>query len=227
MRGTRLLSLAAMLAALLFFGGGADAQEFAGDLVGSDTSSQTVRAVGKIFVANGSARIETRELADGYFLIPRRQRAAYFVRPAQHVFMDAKQSSQLTQFFIPVDPDNPCRQWRAMAQIAGTKDGDSEWRCDRLGPESIDGRTAEKYRAIVSPDKTIYGWIDRELKIPLRVQSAAGALTEIRNLQIGQQESTLFQMPDGYRKFDPQLLIERIKQSDVWVEPPAQSGTPQ
>lgn len=216
-----------MFAALLFFGDAARAQEFAGDLVGSDASGKTPQAVGKIFVAKGNVRIETRELADGYFLIPRRQRAAYFVRPAQHVFMDAKQSSQLTPFFIPVDPDNPCRQWRAAAQIAGTKDGDGEWRCDRLGTESVDGRTAEKYRATVSPDKTIYGWIDRDLKIPLRVQSAEGALTEIRNLKIDQQESALFQMPDGYRKFDPQLLIERIKQSDVWVEPPAQTGTPQ
>jgi hypothetical protein len=227
MRGTRLLSLAAMLAALLFFGDAARAQEFAGDLVGSDASGKTMQAVGKIFVAKGTVRIETRELADGYFLIPRRQGAAYFVRPAQRVFMDAKQSSQLTQFFIPVDPDNPCRQWRVAAQIAGSKDGDGEWRCDRLGTESVDGRTGIKYRAVVSPDKTIHGWIDRELKIPLRMQSGEGAVNKIRNLKIGQQESAVFQMPDGYRKFDPQLLIERIKQSDVWVEPPAQSGVSQ
>ena len=105
-----------MLVVLLFFADAARAQEFAGDLVGTDASGKTTQAIGKILVAQGNVRIETRELADGYFLIPRRQRAAYFVRPAQRVFMDAKQSSQLTQFFIPVDPDNPCRQWRAAAK---------------------------------------------------------------------------------------------------------------
>jgi hypothetical protein len=27
------------------------------------------------------------------------------------------------------------------------------------------------------------------------------------------------EIPAGFRKVDPQALIERIKQSDVWVEP--------
>ena len=33
------------------------------------------------------------------------------------------------------------------------------------------------------------------------------------------QPSTLFAVPDGYRKFDPPQLIEQIELSDVWVEP--------
>ncbi len=62
------------------------------------------------------ARIETqRALPDGFFLIDAARPAAYFVRPGAHVFMDAKQSSPLTRMFVPVDPDDPCRQWLAMA----------------------------------------------------------------------------------------------------------------
>jgi hypothetical protein len=34
------------------------------------------------------------------------------------------------------------------------------------------------------------------------------------------QPTALFEMPANFRKFDPHWLIERIKQSDVWVEPP-------
>ena len=30
----------------------------------------------------------------------------------------------------------------------------------------------------------------------------------------------LFEIPPGFRKFDPQTLIKRIKQSDVWVDAP-------
>jgi hypothetical protein len=30
-----------------------------------------------------------------------------------------------------------------------------------------------------------------------------------------------FDIPAGMRKFDPQALIRRIQQSDVWVAPPA------
>jgi hypothetical protein len=44
---------------------------------------------------------------------------AYFVRPAQKIFMDARQSSQLIQMFVFVDPYDPCTRWRAMAVIAG------------------------------------------------------------------------------------------------------------
>ena len=34
------------------------------------------------------------------------------------------------------------------------------------------------------------------------------------------QPSSLFAVPPDYRKFDPMQLINQIKQSDVWVEPP-------
>jgi hypothetical protein len=30
----------------------------------------------------------------------------------------------------------------------------------------------------------------------------------------------LFEVPSGLRKFDPEALIKRIKQSDVWVDTP-------
>jgi hypothetical protein len=30
----------------------------------------------------------------------------------------------------------------------------------------------------------------------------------------------LFEIPNGARKFDPRALIERIKQSDVWLDTP-------
>jgi hypothetical protein len=34
------------------------------------------------------------------------------------------------------------------------------------------------------------------------------------------QPSNLFELPQDYHKFDPMQLIEQIKKSDVWVEPP-------
>jgi hypothetical protein len=45
-------------------------------------------------------------------------------------------------------------------------------------------------------------------------------VAELKNVQEGPQAAGLFEMPPNYAKFDPQRLIERIKQSDVWVEPP-------
>ena len=31
------------------------------------------------------------------------------------------------------------------------------------------------------------------------------------------QPARLFEVPQGFRKFDPEALIRQIKQSDVWV----------
>ena len=41
-----------------------------------------------------------------------------------------------------------------------------------------------------------------------------------KNIVEGPQSASLFEIPAGYRKFDPQALIEIIKQSDVWVDEP-------
>jgi len=37
------------------------------------------------------------------------------------------------------------------------------------------------------------------------------------NVRDGPQPAQLFELPSDFRKFDPQTLIQRIKQSDVWV----------
>jgi hypothetical protein len=42
---------------------------------------------------------------------------------------------------------------------------------------------------------------------------------EIMNVEIAPQPASLFEVPADYMKFDPLRLIDRLKQSDVWVEP--------
>ena len=43
------------------------------------------------------------------------------------------------------------------------------------------------------------------------------ALGAVEVVRLEPQPAQLFEIPPGFRKFDPQLVIERIKQSDVWV----------
>jgi hypothetical protein len=59
-----------------------------------------------------------------------------------------------------------------------------------------------------------------ELKFPIRFQSEDGSAITLENIRQGEQPATLFEISADYRKFDPLGLIERIKQSDVWVDPP-------
>ena len=149
------------------------------------------------------------------------QPAAWFVRPRQRVFMDAKRSSPLTQVFVRVDPTDACRQWQAMEQIAGTRPASDDWRCERLGPEVVDGqRDPEVSRSSLDAHHRSYRWIDPLRQFPIRGRERRRhGDRRSRPIVDAPQPSTLFAVPAGYRKFDPLQLIEQIKQSDVWVEP--------
>ena len=140
------LSLLALFGFLLWGRAPAQAQQFSADLFMMRSDGVTVPA-GKLRVLDDKVRIETPEHADGFFLVDSAKPTAYFVRPAGRVFMEARQSSRLTRLFIQLDPNDPCRQWQAMATLAGVADlGD--WRCERMGEETIGGRGATAYRAV-------------------------------------------------------------------------------
>lgn len=94
------------------------------------------RPAAKLNVLNKNLRIETSDVPDGFFLVLGDANAAYFVRQAQEIYMNAKQSSLLTQVLVAVDPNDPFRQWRAAARIAGAPEQSTEWRCERSGDDS-------------------------------------------------------------------------------------------
>jgi hypothetical protein len=214
------LSLLAVAGVLLCGHAPARAQQFSADLVtlkGDGTSAPA----GRVHVSSDKVRIETPELADGFFVIDGAKPAAFFVRPAARLFMDARQSSRLTRIFVQVDPDDPCRQWEAMAKVAGVVDhgakSQGSWRCERVGEETIDGNITIAYRAILSPNQELFGWIDPARRFPLRIKTEDGAVITAQNVRDEQQPAQLFEIPSSFRKFDPEALIRQIKQSDVWV----------
>jgi hypothetical protein len=205
------------LACSMLVAAGAQAQPFSADIVTRD--HDVSRPAGRLSVRDGKVRIDASEHPDGFFLVDSKTPSAWFVRPASRVFMDAKQSSRLTQVFVPVDPDAPCRQWQAMAHLAGSA-GQGDWRCEQTGEETIDGRDAVAVRAVPDTGEPFVGWIDRTRKFPLRIKTADGSLLTLENIRDEALPETSFEIPANARKFSPEALIERIKQSDVWVAGP-------
>ncbi len=205
------------------------AQQFSADLVRT-AGAGAAASFGRLRVFNDKVRIETPDFPGGFFLTDGANRTAYFARPGQRVFMDARQSSRLTQLFVPVDPSAPCPQWQDMAKLADAT-GPSEtwrnepwrneaWRCERVGEELVGGRGVVGFRAMSSPGGDILGWIDPNLKFPLRIRMQDGTTIALENIHEEPQPEHLFEIPPGFQKFDPQALIKRIKQSDVWVDAP-------
>ena len=201
-------------------GSAAQAQQFSADLVRLDASGQPAGATGKLHVADDKVRIETPDVADGFFVIDSAVPTAFFVRTARRVFMDAKQSSELTQIFVAVDPGDPCRRWQAMAVLAGAATQDRQWYCEPAGRETIEGHETLVYRAVSPQGRRHTVTIDARLKFPLRFAAEDGTAVVVTNIVESLPSASLFEIPSSYGKFDPRALIERIKQSDVWVDEP-------
>jgi hypothetical protein len=205
---------------LICSGAPARAQQFSADLVRIAASGGAPVPTGKLHVFKDKVRIETPDFPDGFFLVDGAVRSAYFVRPGARVFMDARQSSRLNQLLVPLDLNDPCMQWQDMATLAGGTDRRGPLRCERLREEVIDGRGVVAYRARSSAGKELLGWIDVSLKFPLRIQLEDGTTISVENIHEEPQPATLFEIPSAFRRFDPEALLKRIKQSDVWVEQP-------
>lgn len=190
------------------------AQQFSADIV--SMNGETSVQLGSLRVSEHKVRLEISEFAGTFFLIDVAKPASYFVRPGARVFMEARQSSPLTQMFVPVDPDDPCRQWQAMAALAAPVESD-KWHCAREGEGTVENRTADVYR-IVAPSDGFVASVDRERKFPLQIKTADETIV-VTNIHDQPQPAQSFEIPPGTRKFDPRTLIDRIQQSDVWVAP--------
>jgi hypothetical protein len=210
-------ALLGMVAGIALFPHSAAAQQFSAEIVKVDAQGEPLGKPGKLYVADGKVRIETPDLPDGFFLVDADRGTAYFVRPARREFMEARRSSRLPEIFVPVDPGEPCRAWRVAAERAGAA---ADWSCRAVAADGAPGRELATFAVSAPGSQGDRRSVDPALRFPVKVASADGTAIELRDLRPAPQPADLFQIPAGYRLFDPARLIDRIKQSDVWVEPP-------
>jgi hypothetical protein len=218
-RMRRLVALALLLVgSAVCEGQPVHAQQFSADLVSRSASGESVGAPGKLYVAGQKVRIETPDLPGGFFVVDSAVPSAYLVRPAQRVFMDAKQSSRIIRLLVPLNSADPCPQWRSMAELAGLPDSD-QWRCNDEGRDNVDGRDTVRFR-VLTPQGYSIGWIDLQLRFPLKVQTDDGTVIALQHITEAPQPASEFEIPADYKKFDPRQVIELLKRTDIWVEPP-------
>jgi hypothetical protein len=204
----------------------ASAQQFSAELSRRDAAGQITK--GRLLVAGDKIRIEAPDLQTGFFLVDTDAKTVYFAQPDRGVFMDALQSSILTELLVPVDPDAPCSKWQEMAQISGSA-ASGAWQCSRVASETHDGHVILKYDMTSPHGRHYSSWIDSQLRYVVRIEShdgsTDGSVTELTNVQETPQADSALTMPAGLRKFDPRQLLEIAKHSDVWVDPAKDSRT--
>jgi len=78
--------------------------------------------------------------------------------------------------------------------------------CTKVGSETVNGRSCDKYEITDKAGKKSTVWIDQKLHFPIRVVDADGSQTDFTNVKEGAPDASLFKVPAGYRPFDPAAM---------------------
>lgn len=155
------------------------ALEFSADMVSANRDGTFS---GRIFVAENKVRTE----AAGAISIVRLDRnITWVIMPDQKVYME--------------QPINPMM----VSGASEKRPGEIERKF--LGNEDVDGRPAAKYRIVCESNgmrETVLQWSDRASSVPLKVSAEDGSWSvTYKNLKVGPQDPSLFEVPEGYTKF--------------------------
>lgn len=166
-----------------FLSGAALAQDFSADMV-STTKDGTF--TGKIFVSKDKTRVEVPESVT---ITRMDKKVMWMLMPSEKMYMEQ-----------PFDPRN----------VTATSEGVSgEIERKLIGQETVNGKIASKYKVTYEVEgvrDAVFQWIDTASSIPVKTEAADGSWTmEYKNLKIGAQPDSLFEIPAGYQKFSYEM----------------------
>lgn len=188
---------AALLLAVALFAGAHEAlagsvKDYAGDMVMLDAAGK-VDSQSKMFFSGGKMRIE----------VPGQEGMGpmvFIMRPDRkvHWMIDVESKT----YFEQVLDD------KTMSRVTGMKDsGGNTVKEEQLGTETVSGYSTRKSRVTYSSKvmgkthtSVMTVWKAEEFDVPLRERDEQGETQEFRNIVVGAQPASLFEVPKGYTK---------------------------
>jgi hypothetical protein len=180
-------------------------QPFSADM--STTSANgNVNMKGKVFMSLPKMRMDmsdTGQHQSGPFggkmsmIVDGDSKMAYMLMPEAQMFME-----------FPADSKSPMMQRMPNLRDLNSDPcaGRQDVSCKKLGTETVNGRSCDKWEATDKTGKKETFWIDQKLHFPIKSQTAGGMTTEFTNIKEGAQDPALFKVPAGYRKFDASAM---------------------
>jgi hypothetical protein len=215
-RNGRILRCGALAAAMLITTGyGVAAQQFSADMV-TAAQAQGDRPAQKVYVSDGKVRMEGGNMRGGAVIADANAKTTIVLMPQQKAYMDMSQMGKMGQMMaralMPVDPNNPCPQWQEMAKEAGRNNANNggNWTCKRVGTETINGRSTIKFEADAANGERHFAWVDPKLRFLVKSQNGEGRGMELKNIQEGPQQASLFEIPAGYQKMDMAQMMRQM-----------------
>jgi hypothetical protein len=190
----------AAFAALMLVGQSAFAQQFSADMI-NNSNGATNRQ--KLYVADGKIRMESAEGKGIALISDPSHNTVYMLNAEQKIYVDMAAMSKLTALLEPENADDPCPQWRKLSGDQAT----GAWKCEKLGPDTLNGRKVVKYAGTSSKGETGNVWIDTHLKFVVKTEGPKASM-ELQNIKEGPQTASLFAVPAGYKQVDPKELMQ-------------------
>ena len=153
------------------------AQEFSADMI-STVGKETTQY--KLNVSGGKIRMDMK---DGIIIVRNDKGVSWMLMPGESMYMEN-----------PIDTSKVPKT---------SKDLGGEIERTSLGVETVDGKPAEKFKVTYTKNgkqESVYQWlVDNE--IPVKVAAVDGSWsTEYKNLSMGAQPASLFEIPSRYTK---------------------------
>jgi hypothetical protein len=121
------------------------------------------------------------------------KKTSYMLMPQQKMYMEfnaqmAGRRGPDTQDMKPMDINNPCANQEGVT-------------CKKVGTETVNGRSCDKWVFTGKNGETRTAWIDQKLHFPVKMESES-TTWEMKNIKEGAQPASLFEIPSDYQKMD-------------------------
>jgi uncharacterized protein DUF4412 len=178
-------------------------QPFSADYATTSTNGN-LNMSGKVYFSLPRMRMDITNAASGKqagpfggkmgMIVDGPAKTMYMLMPEQRMYMefhtdqDAAMTRNMPKFDDMFKGNDPC---------AG-REGAT---CKKLGTESINGRTCDKWELTPKTGKLETFWIDQKLHFPIKMVNG-DITTQYTNIKEGPQDAALFKVPDGFKKMD-------------------------
>jgi hypothetical protein len=174
-------ALLVCLLSVLFITTSSNAFEFSADSV---FTMEGRKMHGKMFAKTDKFRMEMKSPQPMIMITRADKKLVWSIMPSERMYMEMK--------FNP--------EQAPKTKIRGEVDR------KLVGKETIDGHPTEKYLITYKSGErthTVYQWWATDLKFPIKTADPENKwVQEYKNIKLGSQPDSLFELPSGYSKFD-------------------------
>ncbi len=197
--------------------------EFSADMQVTDGAGRT--QILKLFVGKMQARFDLPKQGNdtsgiGSILIDFDHQSIFLLISQANLYLQIEGSAGTPFYsgawmFRPHSPEYPCNDWVSEADRRGIT-----LRCKRGGQDILDGRPTQRWDATTPEGVNGSLWYDPELNFIVKVlrtsKSGAQSGYELQNTKQRSQPASLFEAPNGFRKFTLTRLADVLVGLGQW-----------